>query len=99
MLVMFLDTCHIEAGRLDSARYGVDAARKAEQVERFSLLSGCIRGVAYIRTPSLLPCCSACVHTNKELVVSGPLKIHTYLLQPYLLDILIPLRLLCGAIE
>ena len=60
-LVVFLITCPIVTGRLDPARYGIDAAHKAEQVERFFLLSGCIRDVAYIRAPSLLPCCSACV--------------------------------------
>jgi hypothetical protein len=32
-------------GLLDPARYGIDAARKAEPVERLSLLSDCIRGI------------------------------------------------------
>jgi hypothetical protein len=32
-------------GRLDSARYGVDAAREAEEVQRLALLPDRIRGV------------------------------------------------------
>jgi hypothetical protein len=43
--IMFTRHLSHRHGRLDPARYRINAAREAEQVERLALLSDCVRGV------------------------------------------------------
>lgn len=71
----FHDACHVPRhlshrhGRLDPARDGVDAAREAEEVQRFALLADRI-GCVYAR-PVVFTLLECLYRTSPEFVLGG----------------------------